>query len=253
MKKGLMKVMRSRITASIIYLLLGLCLALMPVTTVYVLYKVIFGIVMIAVGVYQIFLYLKDSGDATILNMFSGCILVALGIFLFFNPQVVVKLLPFLLGSFVLVDSVWSLQAALRLKKQGISAWIILLVGSLIFVALGIVAIVNPFREVRLTIFFSGVMLLGNGLADLLYLLLIRFWKKPAPKVEESTEVAAVPEKPEEKKEEAPKEEKPKEEKPVPAVKEEPPAPAKTEEEKKAPESQPAPELTLEEKDGSQG
>ena len=186
MKKHLLKIMRSRVTASIIYILLGLCLVLMPVTTVYIIYKVVFGIVMIAAGFYHIYLYLKDAESATLLNMFSGSILVVLGGFLFSNPQVVVKLLPLLLGTFVLVDSVWSFQAAVRMKKNNLSAWAFVLTGSLIFVVLGIIGMINPFPEVKFTIFFSGGVLLGNGAADLIYLLLIRYWKKTIPSGEDT-------------------------------------------------------------------
>lgn len=188
MKERLTKILKSRITASIIYILLGLCLAFMPVTTVYIIYKLIFGVVMIAVGVYHIYTYLKDTQDATLLNMFSGSILVVLGGFLFFNPQIVVKLLPMVLGTFVLVDSVWSLQAAFRLKKKDLSAWMFLFAGSLVFVVLSLVAMLNPFREVKYTIFFSGCMLLGNGAADVIYLLLIRYWKKTISPKEEVVE-----------------------------------------------------------------
>lgn len=186
MKERLLKIMRSRITTSIIYILLGLCLVLMPVTTVYIIYKVVFGIVMITVGLYHIYLYLRNGRSATLLDMFSGSLLVVLGGFLISNPQIVVKLLPLLLGTFVLVDSVWSFQAAIRMKKNNLSAWAFVLTGSLIFVALGIVGMINPFPEVKYTIFFSGGVLLGNGAADLIYLLLIRYWKKTISSGEET-------------------------------------------------------------------
>ena len=40
-----------------------------------------------------------------------------LGIFLFFTPQIVIKILPYLLGALVLVDSIWKIKGSYRLKK----------------------------------------------------------------------------------------------------------------------------------------
>lgn len=185
MKKRLMKVIRSRVTASLVYILLGLCLVLVPVATVNIIYKVVFGVVMVSVGLSHIYVYLKDGGSGTLLDMFSGSILVVLGAFLFSNPQIVVKLLPLLLGMFVLVDSVWSIQAAFRMKKNNLSAWTFVMICNLVFVALGIVSMINPFSERKYTIFFSGGVLLGNGIADVIYLLLLRYWKKTIPSGEE--------------------------------------------------------------------
>ena len=48
------KILRGQIPTSVFYILFGLCLALMPVETVNVLCKVVFGLVLIGAGVYHI-------------------------------------------------------------------------------------------------------------------------------------------------------------------------------------------------------
>ena len=90
------------------------------------------------------------------------------------NPQIVVKLLPILLGTFILVDSIWTLKGSLKLKKRGAGSWKFLLMGSIIFIALGISLVVNPFTMVKYTVMFAGGIFLVNGVLDLIYLILLR-------------------------------------------------------------------------------
>lgn len=149
MREKIRSILKGQIATSLIYIIVGLCLICMPVDVVNVLCKFIFGVVLIAAGLYHIWIYVQEKPHATLIDLFSGALILVLGIFLFYNPQVVVKLLPVLLGTFVLTDSIWVLKGSLKLKKEDGAGleWKILLIGSLVFIGLGIVMIANPFSE----------------------------------------------------------------------------------------------------------
>ena len=66
------KILRGQIPTSVFYILFGLCLALMPVETVNVLCKVVFGLVLIGAGVYHILIFVLEKDNSTILDLFSG-------------------------------------------------------------------------------------------------------------------------------------------------------------------------------------
>ena len=166
--------LKGQIVTSLIYIVLGVCLVFMPVNTINVICKFVFGILLILVGLYHIVIYVAEKLNSTIFDLFSGGILMVLGIFLFMNPQIVVKLLPILLGTFILVDSIWTLKGSFKLKKRGVDTWRILLFGSLIFIALGISLVVNPFTMVKYTVIFAGWIFLCNGIIDLIYLVLLK-------------------------------------------------------------------------------
>ena len=168
------KILRGQIPTSVFYILFGLCLALMPVETVNVLCKVVFGLVLIGAGVYHILIFVLEKDNSTILDLFSGVIVLVIGIFLFMNPTVVVKLLTLMLGAFILVDSIWSLKGSLKLKKRGAGSWKFLLLGNIIIIALGISLVVNPFTMVKYTVIFAGWIFLCNGVIDMIYLILLR-------------------------------------------------------------------------------
>lgn len=207
-----MKVLKGQIPVSVIYIALGVCLALMPVETVNVLCKVVFGLVLVGAGLYHIVIYVLEKENATILDLFSGVIVLVIGAFLFMNPQVVVKLLTLMLGAFILVDSIWMLRGSMKLRKRKLGVWKWFLLESLVFVALGALILVNPFSEIRLTMQVSGWIFVANGGFDIIFYLLLKHGlKKEIPseepeetgdsKEEDSQNVKAVSEESEEAKE----------------------------------------------------
>jgi uncharacterized membrane protein HdeD (DUF308 family) len=186
------KLFRGPIVSSILYIALGLLLALLPVQSVNLICKVVFGALMVAAGVYHVLIHLLESRNATILDLFSGVILIVFGYYIFMNPLLVVKMLPVMLGALILVDSLWTLRGAFRLKKRKRGTWKALLLGSLVFIALGVTLIINPFTVVKYTIIFAGCILVCNGVLDLLFYGLICYGIKKAEEEAKALEVEAV-------------------------------------------------------------
>lgn len=189
------KILKGQIVTSVLYTLLGLCFILMPVNTVNIICKFVFGVVLILAGAYHILIYVLEKINATLLDLLSGGMLLVIGIFLFYNPQIVVKLLPVLLGTFVLADSIWVLKGGVRLKKSGRSQWRFLVFGSLIFIVPGIAMIIDPFDMVKYTVIFAGAVMLANGVFDIVFMILMRRGLKQAEKAaEEAVELAKAAE-----------------------------------------------------------
>lgn len=188
MGKKLNKILKGQITTSIFYIAFGLCLVLMPVKTVNILCKVVFGLVMIGAGLYHIYVFVREKENTTILDLFSGVIVLVIGGFLFTNPQVVIKLLPVMLGAFILVDSIWTFRGGMKLRKKKLDSWKMFLLVSLIFIALGIFLISYPFQTVNVMLMFAGWIFLCNGVLDvIMYIVLNKGMKK------EITEEAPMP------------------------------------------------------------
>ena len=174
---------KGEIISSIFYLAFGLCLILIPDQTVNIICKIVFGLVMIAAGIYHIVIYTAEKKKATILDLFTGVIAMVLGIFLFFTPQIVIKILPYLLGAFVLVDSIWKIKGSYRLKKAERGRWKALLIGCLIFIALGISMLFYSFMSIKKMILFSGIILAADGVVDIVFLIMLRTGMRKAEKL----------------------------------------------------------------------
>ena len=53
-------ILKGEIISSVFYVLLGLCLILIPTQTVDVICKVVFGLILIGVGIYHIYIYIRE-------------------------------------------------------------------------------------------------------------------------------------------------------------------------------------------------
>lgn len=185
-------ILKGEIISSVFYILLGLCLILIPTQTVDVICKVVFGLILIGVGIYHIYIYIRGKATATIMDLLSGVVVFVLGVFLFMTPSIVIKLLPWMLSAFVLVDSLWKFKGAFLLKKGGHGAWSVLLIGSLVFIALGIVMLFGRFPKIMTLLIFSGWVLVCNGAADIVFFIIMKLGlRKIAKKAEAEKEADA--------------------------------------------------------------
>lgn len=178
MGKKLTNFFKGEIVSSVFYILFGLSLLLVTEQTVNIICKIVFGLVMVCAGIYHIWIYAREKENATILDLFTGVIVLVLGGFLFATPQIIIKLLPYLLGAFILVDNIWTLKGAWVLRKLRNVNWRVLLIGSLVFIAFGIVVIVYPFGKLKQTLLFAGAVMLADGISDIVFLILLRMGKK---------------------------------------------------------------------------
>ena len=167
MGQKLTKVLKSQVTSSIFYLVVGLCLIFAPAQTGNIICRVIFGILLLAAGAYHTISYIIEKESATVVDMLSGVLAMVIGGFLFTNPDIVVNLLPILLGALVVVDSSWLIKKSIRLKEDGDECWKVILVVSLVLAILGIAVMVNPFQKMGKMLLFTGIVYLVNGACDL--------------------------------------------------------------------------------------
>ena len=188
MGKKVSDFLKSEIISSVFYLAFGLCLILIPDQTVNIICKIVFGLIMIASGIYHIVIYTAEKEKATILDLFTGVIVMVLGIFLFFTPQIVIRILPYLLGAFVLVDSIWKIKGSYRLKKAQRGRWKIIFLGCLVFIALGVSMLFYSFMSVNQMLLFSGIILTADGAADIVFLIMIRLGMRKSEKLPDEKE-----------------------------------------------------------------
>jgi len=183
-QQKIIRFLNSEIAAGVFFILVGLCLVAFPVQTVDIICRIVFGILLIFAGLYNIGMYLYPKVQTTVFNMFAGVIVLVLGWFMFENPQIVVKLLPRLLGALLFVGSIWMVQTAVALRKTENPRWNAFLIAGFAGIALGVITIINPFGKVRQTILFAGIAFLIKGMADIIFSILLK---------REPKEKAAVP------------------------------------------------------------
>lgn len=76
----------------------------------------------------------------------------------------------------------------MKLRKRKLGAWKAFLIESLVFVGFGVLILVNPFSELRLTMQVSGWIFVANGALDIIFYLILKHGLKKEIPSEETEE-----------------------------------------------------------------
>ena len=155
------------ILTGILYILLGIVALVIPETMQKTLGYLI-GIVLIVAGAVSMICYLlRDARDNYYHNEFVfGLVGIVVGVAVLYKVEVIISLIPFILGILVLFSGCSKLQDAIDLKRLSYGSWVGMLVVAVINIILGIVLICNPFKAAVLLFRVLGVGLILSGASD---------------------------------------------------------------------------------------
>ena len=89
-----------------------------------------------------------------------------MGAVVLYKVEIVISLIPFILGVLVLCSGCSKLQDAIDLKRLGYGSWLGLLIVAAINIILGVVLIYNPFKAAILLFRVLGEVLILSGVGD---------------------------------------------------------------------------------------
>lgn len=148
----------------------GLLLLIFPKKTIYTACSVT-GTLSLVIGIIKLILSKKGK--------VFGAGAVILGIILLLHPKIIVSILPFIIGVFILAMATDGLRDALKLYKNvGRSALVSFIVPSITLI-LGALIAFNPFDSVAFIISLIGVALTATGISRLV--MLLKNNKEPLP------------------------------------------------------------------------
>ena len=155
------------ILTGVLYILLGIVALVIPETMQKTLGYLI-GIVLIVAGLISIICYLlRDARENYYHNEFVfGLVGMVLGAAVLYKVEVIISLIPFILGILVLFSGCSKLQDAIDLKRLSYGSWAGMLVVAIINIILGIVLICNPFKAAIVLFRVLGVGLILSGASD---------------------------------------------------------------------------------------
>lgn len=151
----------------IVYFILGLLMVIFPSVISNIINYIIGGL-LILFGVDYIIRYLGNNKVTTYskYSLIIGVVPIICGLFLIFNTQILVSIIPFVAGIVIIMDAIEKLKHAIDLKKMNLDEWWINLVIAILFMIFGIIIIMNPFKTAELLIRILGIFLLVDCFAD---------------------------------------------------------------------------------------
>ena len=155
--------------SSVAYLVLGVCLIGWPDLSMMLACRGL-GLVILVTGAVQVWHYLHREGHPffAYLSLVYGIAAVGLGLALLIWPTLFIGVLPVVFGLFIIVDSLGRVAQALDLKEVGYGRWWVYLLSGLLSVLLGGFVLLNPFSTMEAMVMALGVILLAEGVMNLL-------------------------------------------------------------------------------------
>lgn len=152
---------------AVLYILLGIVSLVIPETMERALGYLIGGTLIVGGAVSMICYLLRDAHQNYYHNDFlHGLIGIAAGILVLNKVNLLIALIPFLLGIMILISGCSKLQDVIDMKRMGYGNWILMLVFAVINVCFGILLMCNPFESAILLFRLLGAGLIFSGVTD---------------------------------------------------------------------------------------
>lgn len=151
----------------VLYILLGIVALVLPETMEKTLGYMI-GVVLVLAGAVSMICYLlRDAHQNYYHNDFlHGLIGIGLGIVVFYKVDIIIALVPALLGVMVLISGFGKLQDVIDMKRMEYGNWIVMLIMAVINVIFGMILIFYPNSAANLLFRLIGIGLIFSGATD---------------------------------------------------------------------------------------
>ncbi len=159
---------RSYIIVSLISIAIGVVLFMFPAMSLKVVCG-IFGAVILLFGLLKIFLYIKNKeiGFVGQFGLIVGILFSVIGVFLLLSPNIIVSILPIIIGIYIVIDSFQNFKQALDLYKAEYAKWWVMMVLAFVLAVLGVVIILNPFKTAAVGVMYVGGIFIFNGISNI--------------------------------------------------------------------------------------
>lgn len=171
------------IIVAVALFVLGLFLVIFPAASQEIICKAI-GVALCVWGVLRLLNYFRIAGNEVLgsYGLVQGVTLLAFGMFFVIKPQVIGVFLGTALAIIIIVDGILKLQYAVDFYHLQSDKWWIELIGAVVMVVIGVIALLNPFSTTTALTVFIGIALMVEGLWDFISLMRIVSVTKKAGK-----------------------------------------------------------------------
>lgn len=166
-KKKFKSMYRTSVVFSIILCLIGIFLLSKPEVTLHAISYVI-GIILIVWGIILIITFITNKEKESYLefSFICGVFSCLLGIIIMINPNIIGSIIPFLVGTWMIINGIIKLSYSITLNKES-NATISIMI-SIIILICGLLLIFNPFGGAIVLTKLIGIFTIIYSLLDLI-------------------------------------------------------------------------------------
>ena len=153
---------------SILMIVIGLVLVLWPGHVMATAVRVL-GFALLASGGILIYSWNRGRAQASDpLTLGEGILLAVAGIFVLLTPGFIISIVPWAVGCVVLVNGILNFAQALDQKRAGYGGWMLSLIMAILTIGFGGLIILKPFSTMEMLVIAMGVIIIYNGVSNLI-------------------------------------------------------------------------------------
>lgn len=163
------KLKNASILYGLVLIIAGLVLTFFPeITAKSIAYTI--GIVAIIIGAFFIIRYFHTQPGYIGENrgLVSGFVVIIFGILIFVKSEMIISIIPIILGFIVTTSGLNTLQQGIDLARVNGKGWGAVILMAVINIVVGVVVLCNPFSTATLLIRIIGIGMVYSGITDIL-------------------------------------------------------------------------------------
>ncbi len=167
--EGLLKKIKANmLVSSLLCVLLGLVLVLRPGLSVRIVCTAV-GIVLILSGVTRIIDWFcaRDGSMYAQMNLIFGIVLVVVGVWIVVKPDKVLAIIPIIVGIVIGMHGLNNLKQAIELWRDKYDKWWVAFILGALTVGLGVLLICRPFAAIDTVVMLIGFFMIYDGLSNI--------------------------------------------------------------------------------------
>ena len=174
MLKKLNQILNEAIGISIIFLLLGIIFLIFPNISIKIVAYLI-AIILIGSGIYLTYLEIyTKSFLLPIDTLLNGILSILFGIIILIYPDIFKIMIPIILGTYFILDSIFKLKLVVLLRRIDNKSWIVTLLLTILSIICGIILILNPIDSSIALALFAGITLIIYSLSGIIDMILFK-------------------------------------------------------------------------------
>ncbi len=151
---------------AVLSVILGVLLIVWPATVITMLARVI-AVILVISGLFMLIPKLLEA-IKSYPSIIVSILIIVIGVWMFLNPAIVASVIPMVIGALMVVHGLQDLSLSIEGKSKKASNWWTMLLMGALNVFFGILCIANAFGLVKLAMIFIGIMLVYDGLTDMI-------------------------------------------------------------------------------------
>lgn len=174
MIKKLNSFINSSICISIMFIIIGIIMVIMPKMSLEIL-GVILSVILIINGVILMITDIKLNNNFIPVDILPASILsILLGIMMLIYPNILSIIIPLMLGTWFIMTSIFKIRLTLYLSKIKNTPWILLMLISILSIVCGFILILNPIDSSVAITLFIGIVIIVYAISDITNMIVLK-------------------------------------------------------------------------------